>query len=132
MFSSLLRIVRAPHTATHLKTGRVGERLAAHYLRTIGYRILGCNVHLGKDEIDIVAFDPCDQVVVFCEVKTRAKDHPDFAPELNITFRKREHLRRSARRWVARNGYRGGYRIDLLAVVDQEIVRHCAQLSWEG
>ena len=51
------------------ETGRLGEKLAARYLRKKGYRILAKNYRTRYGEIDIVARD--GGVLCFVEVKTR-------------------------------------------------------------
>ncbi len=79
--------------------------------------VLGRNVRLGRDEIDIVAFDPLDRCVAFVEVKMRSH-HTDYHPSLNMTWRKRRHMIRAARRWVHAHGYDGGYRLDAAYVAD--------------
>jgi putative endonuclease len=115
--------------APHLRTGQNGEETAVHYLREMGYRIMGCNVRLSKDEIDIMAFDPEDNVLVFAEVKTRKSLSEDFAPELNLTFQKKRNLFRSARTWVAHNGYEEGWRIDVLCVADGKVIDHWKEIE---
>jgi len=115
----------------HLEVGRKGEDIAAKYLKSIGYKIRGRNVRLQKDEIDIVAFDRCDKVLVFAEVKSRTKADGDFRPELNAGWRKKEKLRRSSRAWVSLHGYEGGYRIDLVCVADGRVIDHLKELAWE-
>lgn len=49
--------------------GHMGEESAALYLMNHGYKILGRNVYIGHDEIDIIAKN--DTHLVFAEVKTR-------------------------------------------------------------
>ena len=54
------------------ETGRVGEDLAAEYLRSRGWIILDRNWRCPAGELDIVACQPgFARTVVFCEVKTR-------------------------------------------------------------
>ena len=48
--------------------GDIGEELAAHYLKSQGYEIVGRNVTISHKEIDIVAQN--DQYTVIVEVKT--------------------------------------------------------------
>lgn len=109
-------------------TGRYGERAAAAYLEDIGYVIHGRNLRLGRDEIDILAFDPVDGVLIFAEVKTRSVSDPDFTPELNVHWRKKYCLIRAARRWIAQYNYDAGWRIDLLCVEAGRVVRHMVDL----
>jgi len=117
--------------AVHLRTGMRGEKIAAKFLRKLGYRIDGRNVRLGKDEIDIVAFDPATETMIFAEVKTRSRRHEDYRPELNADWHKVRRLQRSARKWVAEHSYEGGYRIDLLCVADGMVIEHIQELSWD-
>ena len=76
-----------PHQPpAHLQTGQTGEDIAAAFLESIGYRVIRRNVRVGlHDEIDIIAFDPGDKVLVFCEVKARERFSNDFTPDMNIT-----------------------------------------------
>jgi len=115
----------------HLEVGKKGELLAEAFLRSHGYDIRGRNIRIGRDEIDILAFDPVDQVLVFAEVKTRSTFHEDYRPELNADWKKCIKLRRSARRWVAQHDYDGGYRMDLICIAGGKIVNHVKELSWE-
>ena len=55
---------------TAKQVGELGERLAAKHLKKIGYRILGKNLHFGKNELDLVAKD--GRFLVFVEVKARS------------------------------------------------------------
>ena len=78
----------------HLALGRRGERLAARRLARSGYRILGRNVRLGRDEADLVALAPDGRTVVVVEVKTRSG--AQFRGEMSIDARKQRRLVRFA------------------------------------
>lgn len=113
------------------QVGQQGEQTAIRYLMSLGYEIRGHNVRIGlRDEIDILAFDPMDAVLVFAEVKTRSRRDKDFRPELNMDKRKMKAMRRAARLWVGKHEYEGGYRIDLLSIVGGKVTGHLQQLSW--
>lgn len=114
----------------HLIRGTLGEQRAVRHLKTRGMDILGRNVRLGKDEIDVVAFDPFENVVAFVEVKTRTHGF-DYHPSLNMTAKKRSRMLRAARRWVHKNGYDGGYRLDAAYVSDRE-VEYVVDLEIDG
>ena len=115
----------------HLIVGAEGEELAADYLRSIGYAIWCRNVRQGRDEIDIIAWDPEDKVLVFAEVKTRTEKTRDgFHPDKTAAEDKRVHLRRAVRRWVAEHNFDGGYRMDLLCVEEGYVAHHFKELSW--
>lgn len=93
---------------------------------------MGRNVRVGpKDEIDIIALDREENVLVFAEVKARSKDDKVFRPELNAGSVKKEKLRRSARTWIAEHEYDGGYRIDLICVANGKVSEHVRELPWE-
>lgn len=98
----------------------------------MGYDIRGCNVRVGRDEIDVVAFDPHDGVLVFCEVKARRRHHPDYSPLLACTKRKRAKMFRAARAYVARDGWEGGYRLDWLLVAEGKVTGHIREVSSDG
>ncbi len=116
---------------TNAETGLKGEEIAARYLRSIGYDIRGRNVRVGRDEIDILAHDPADDVIVFAEVKTRSKNHRDFPPELGIDWRKKQCLIHAARTWVNRHHYDRGYRMDLVSITEGRVAEHLKELEWE-
>lgn len=91
-----------PHlgrTSTH-REGRLGEEVAARYLESAGWTILGRNVRHGRREVDLVAFR--EGVLAFVEVKARRGDgfgHPLEA----ITPLKRREIARVARGWLRAN-----------------------------
>jgi len=93
--------------------GRRGEDLAAAYLQSIGYRIVGRNVRIGQDEIDIVAED--DMSVAFVEVKSRTATETNLrygSPVCAVNDTKQQRLIRSA------NGYIRQYRIQKRVHID--------------
>jgi len=67
------------------KTGKIGEDLAAEYLKLNDYRILARNFHSKFGEIDIIAEK--DSTIYFFEVKTRT-ENSFTQPEESITQRK--------------------------------------------
>lgn len=110
--------------APHLALGKNGEETATHYLRSLGYRVRDRNVRLGRDEIDLIAFDPQGKILVFVEVKTRGHYSEDFPPSSGAGPRKWKRLRRGIGRWILINKYDGPYRIDLVSVVDHRVIEH--------
>lgn len=111
--------------APHLRIGQEGESLAAQFLQKIGYKILASNVDVGAhDELDIIAVDPKDRVLVFVEVKSRARLDDDYVPSLNLTKEKRRNMFRAARRWMTTHAYDGGYRFDLIGIAGGVVVEH--------
>ncbi len=118
-----------PH---HLIVGQEGENLAVSYLKSIGYSVRERNIRVGSDEIDILAHDPEDDVLVFAEVKARTKKIGEgYHPELMAVGEKRRRMRRAVRRWVANHDYDGGYRMDLICVQENRVTNHFKELSWD-
>ncbi len=96
-------------------TARRGEALVAAYLEARGATILGRNVRIGRDEIDLVARQ--GSLLLFVEVRTRrtARFGP---PAASIDAAKRERVRRAARRLLASGRFgRGPVRLDAAGVV---------------
>lgn len=82
-----------------MNTGKRGERLAALYLFFHGYRILERNWRYGRYEIDLVARERRSGVLVFVEVKTRARtDHG--LPRDAVTPQKQLFLTRAAQGYL--------------------------------
>lgn len=94
--------------------GRYGERVAATYLTDAGWEVLDRNWRCASGELDIVALDGAELVVV--EVKTRTGDgfgHPAEA----VTAAKLARLRRLAALWLgAHDLHPAGVRVDVIAV----------------
>ena len=83
--------------------GRIGERTAALWLEERGYVLRGCNVRVGRDEIDLIAED--DRFLCFVEVKTR-RQFPDYrtpegTPAEAVDARKQAAMIRAAETWLA-------------------------------
>lgn len=94
--------------------GRYGEDVAARHLAEAGWELLDRNWRGTGGELDIVALDGADLVVV--EVKTRSGDgfgHPAEA----VTAAKLGRLRRLTAQWLRTHDVRPrGIRIDVIAV----------------
>ena len=117
--------------APHIFLGRRGEAIAARELGRRGLKIFARNVRIGKDEIDLLAFDPKDDVLVFVEVKTRRVHSDEYDPAMNAGFHKRRKLLRAARRWVAMHDYDGGYRLDIVCVEEGRVTEHLREVAWQ-
>lgn len=76
--------------------GRLGERLAAEHLERLGYRVIARNYRTRYGELDLVATD--DDVLVFCEVKTRRAGSGD--PWENLGDGKRRQVRSMGAAWL--------------------------------
>lgn len=101
--------------AHNTELGRQGEQIAVRHLEARGMRVLARNWRCRQGEVDIVAQDGRDTVIV--EVKTRSSydyGHPFEA----ITALKLGRLRRLAAAWCeASRDPVCGLRIDAVAVL---------------
>ena len=83
--------------AKHIETGKKGEALAARFLEEQGYRILKTNWRKGHDEIDIIALDENELVIV--EVKTLSSEYFGY-PEKAVDKKKQNFLIRAAQAYA--------------------------------
>jgi putative endonuclease len=101
-------------SARHLALGQYGERVAARHLTELGMVVLDRNWRCDVGEIDLVLRH--GDVLVVCEVKTRASDACG-TPHEAITPEKLERLKRLALLWAGAHDVRPAeVRIDLMAV----------------
>lgn len=82
--------------------GKLGEAYAADYLKSNGYEIIGMNVYVSHEEIDIIARN--EEYLLFVEVKTRRQipGKPDKygRPSTAVDYRKKNHLLSSVSEYV--------------------------------
>jgi putative endonuclease len=80
--------------------GRAAERRALWHYRLRGYRVLGTNIWIGGNELDLVLRR--GRQLVFCEVKAKAGERYGDPFEM-VTEEKQRRLRRAAEAWLAAN-----------------------------
>lgn len=107
-----------------LDIGHRGETIAIEFLRRRDYKIHDRNVRLGRDEIDIVAYDTVERCLVFAEVKTRSTYDADFLPQLALNHRKKKKMKRAAWKWMHDHAYDAPWRIDAVLVIGAAVYRH--------
>jgi putative endonuclease len=96
--------------------GRRGESLAVQYLQAQGLVVLARNWRCDIGEIDVIARD--DDVLVFCEVKTRTSVRFGHPLE-TVTAAKLDRIRRLAQRYVHDMALRSTpVRIDVIGVLE--------------
>ena len=85
-----------------VEIGRLGEDIAAKYLKKNGYRILEKNLHVSHNEIDLIVKNK--EFLVFVEVKTRSTDETLFSdfgtPASAVDYGKRKRLVAAARGYI--------------------------------
>jgi putative endonuclease len=100
--------------AEHNDLGRLGEQLARDFLIAKGYQILEQNWVCGHKEIDIIAMDGKELVIV--EVKTRRVTFL-VEPEETVDKYKQRFLIWAAEAYIERNNLDVDVRFDIVAIV---------------
>ncbi len=100
--------------ARHNKLGKKGEELAKKMLCDKGYTIIETNWRFDKDEIDIVAQDGDELVIV--EVKTRSTQYYGF-PEDAVDSQKEGFLIRATEAYLEENDLDMDTRFDIVAII---------------
>jgi len=96
-----------------IKTGKLGEKLAADFLEAKGFEIVAKNYRFRKSEVDLIAKK--DDWLLFIEVKTRSSVHygqpEDFVyePQANRIFD-------AADEFIFSTDWRGHVRFDIISV----------------
>lgn len=82
--------------------GKRGEKIAARYLKKKGYRVVGKNLHFGKNELDLVVKNK--DFLAFVEVKTRSYEQKEDAeqhrPALAVDQDKRSRTVQAAKAYL--------------------------------
>ncbi len=94
--------------------GRKGEELAVAHLKSIGYEILDVNWFSHHLEIDIVAKDGEELVIV--EVKSRGSDSYEHPSEA-VSNKKIRFLVNAAEAYIQEKDFNGDTRFDVISVV---------------
>lgn len=100
-----------------LEFGKLGEQMAERYLADLGYTILEHGYRNGHLEIDLIALDNDELVVV--EVKTRTSD-TILQPEDAVGHRKRAAMIRLANQYAKSRGRTENIRLDVVAIVKND------------
>ena len=100
--------------ACHNDIGKKGEDIAVEYLTSKGYSICERNWRSGKKEIDIIAMDSLEVVIV--EVKTRTStEYGD--PEEFVKPAKIRNIAQAADAYLSRLPHAVDVRFDIISVV---------------
>ena len=96
------------------RIGKIGEKLAAGYLKKQGYEIITTNFYTKGGEIDIIAKE--DNEIVFVEVKTRSNG--SFGkPVEAVNYFKQKHLYKTAKYYMYKTCHELNYiRFDVIEV----------------
>ena len=100
--------------AEHHFTGKKGESMALEHLRKAGFDILEVNWRQGHFEIDIIAKEGNQLVIV--EVKSRHSDQWGD-PETIVGKKKQRFLAMAANEYIYQIGYIGETRFDIIGIL---------------
>ena len=101
--------------------GRWGERLAAIDYRRGGYQVIETNWSCRHGEIDLILTR--GELIVFCEVKTRAR-HSHGGPAAAVDSDKQRRLWRAAEEWIhARRPTIESFRFDVVIITGVVVER---------
>jgi len=99
---------------TQKEIGERGERVAAVYLEDLGYTIKARNWRCGHKELDIVAVDGYELVIV--EVKARTSDQYEHPSEA-VTNQKIRHIVNAAEAYIQFHDIDLETRFDVITVI---------------
>ena len=100
-----------------LEFGKLGEQMTAKYLTDKGYIILEHNYRRGHLEIDLIALDGDELVIV--EVKSRAYDNI-LQPEDAVDHKKRLTLIRLTNEYVKSHNRKENVRFDIVSIISND------------
>lgn len=100
--------------AIHNTTGKRGEIIASSYLQKKEYSILEQNWRTGKLELDIIATNKKEIIVV--EVKTRTDSNYDNA-RMALTDKKIRNIVRASEAYVKKNNIDLPIRFDIILII---------------
>lgn len=87
--------------------GEFGEKTAAVFLKKSGLKIISKNVHVSHNEIDIIAQNTKEKLLVFVEVKSRTVEKDLYSkygtPASFVTPQKQKRTIAAARLYLSQN-----------------------------
>ena len=96
------------------RIGKFGEELAKNFLIKHGYKIIGINIKISYQEVDIVAKK--NKTIIFIEVKTRTSLSLGSA-DMALTDTKMENLKKVLENYIYEKKLDENFiRLDLIAI----------------
>ena len=108
--------------------GKAGELRAREYLVSKGYEIVKENFRYNRAEVDIIARDEANKILVFVEVKSR-RNKKFGEPEESVNGQKQQQLINSAEGFLMNETGYDNYdkRFDVIAIFidgEKETINH--------
>lgn len=105
-----------------IKTGGIGENLAAEFLEGKGFSVVARNFRSGRAEIDLIVRR--GDWLIFVEVKTRSSD--SFGePESFVSEHQSRMIYSAAEEFIYSTGWRGHIRFDIVSVKPGPVPEIC-------
>lgn len=102
--------------------------MAGRYLIHLGYQILDTNVSFNRREIDLIAFDPSCQELVFVEVKSRITNQYG-SPSYAVDREKLKAMAYVAGAYRRRHRLTADFRFDIISIIGDNI-EHFQNVTW--
>ena len=98
----------------NIELGKIGEKIAADFLMNKNYTILTKNYRTGKLELDIIAMDRKELVVI--EVKTR--NSIEFGePWEAVTLKKQKQIIKATNQYILESNCNLHVRFDVISII---------------
>ena len=100
--------------------GKQGEKIASQYLLKKGYSIIRKNYRSFSGEIDIIAFDEAQRILVFIEVRFRSGNF-QVDPLESVDYRKQEKIKKTALKFLSETKIPyDSVRFDVVGIVERD------------
>ena len=105
-----------------VEIGKLGEKCAAQFLKKKKFKIIAKNLHVSHNEIDIIAKDKKNRMLIFVEVKARSVDNDLYSrygtPASAVTKQKQKRTIDAARIYISQNAKFQNYsvRFDVIEI----------------
>ena len=130
MAKLILALIKTKFVSKTIEIGKNGEEQAAEFLEKLGYQILALNWRVKHLEVDIIAQDAKELVMV--EVKTRATDFFG-TPESFVNKDKQSKLIKAAHEYIIQYNVDLEVRFDIVSVItSNKKVHHIKNAFYAG
>ena len=114
--------------ALHNDIGHLGEDATCEYLKKHSYKILERNWRLGNIEIDIIAENKTDLVLV--EVKTRTTTFADVNPEEYVDEHKRRFMTIAGNAYIKLTQSQKNLRFDIAGILYNKLTNRIEDIRY--
>ena len=102
--------------------GKYGEQVAQYYYKQNGFEILEANFRHRRAEIDIIAIDKDETLLVFAEVKSRVRS--DFGEaETFVSDSQQNRIKEAAEEYIHNVNWKKDIRFDIVCITGNDQIR---------